>query len=305
MNDFAMSYKIIGVGEVLWDLLPSGPKLGGAPANFAYHARQLGAEARVITRVGNDARGWTIRKHFDEMGLIDGTVQLDEQLPTGTASVALDGLGVPQFTINSNVAWDNLDVTDEALAATRQADAICFGTLAQRCRAAASSIQRLVGCASSAALRVFDLNLRQRFYTRELIRQSLAAANVVKLNDQELEVLSGMFNLTGDVRGKIEQLSREFDLRLVALTRGGSGSLLHQAGHWSDLPGGRVEVVDTVGAGDAFTAALVMGLLNGLSLDALHQNAAEIAAYVCSCSGATPALPEHLRAAFARHCIKV
>lgn len=297
-----MSFKIVGVGEALWDLLPAGPELGGAPANFACHARQLGAETRVITRVGNDARGWQILHQFDEMGIKDGTVQLDDRLPTGTASVKLDDAGVPQFTINNNVAWDNLGVTAEALAAARQADAICFGTLAQRNDAAAAAIQRMVTATSDASLRVFDVNLRQRFYTEAVIRRSLEMANVAKLNEHELEVLARMFHLNGDSRQKIEHLTRRFDLQLVALTRGENGSLLYRAGRWADRPGGRVKIIDTVGAGDAFTAALVMGLLNGLELEDIHRNAAAIAGYVCSRPGATPVLPGHLRAAFASPC---
>lgn len=297
-----MSFKVIGIGEVLWDLLPSGPQLGGAPANFAFHARQLGADARVITRVGNDAHGRKILQRFEEMGIKDGTVQRDDRLPTGTATVVLDDSGVPQFIINRNAAWDNLSQTREALEATRQADAVCFGTLAQRTDAAGSTIQQLVAAAPGTSLRVFDVNLRTGFFTQSMVRQSLGVANVVKMNEHELEILSTMFELKGDTHQKIEQLSRQFDLQLTALTRGEGGSLLYHAGHCTDLPGGSVDVVDTVGAGDAFTAALVMGLLNRLGLEEIHQLATEVAGYVCSRSGATPVLPQHLRAVFAAHC---
>lgn len=297
-----MSFKVIGIGEVLWDLLPSGPQLGGAPANFAFHARQLGADARVITRVGNDAYGREILQRFEEMGIKDGTVQRDDRLPTGTATVAVDGSGVPQFVINRNAAWDNLSQTHEALAASRQADAVCFGTLAQRNAAAGSIIQQLVVAAPCKALKVLDVNLRPGFFNQSVVRQSLEIANVVKMNEHELGMLSTLFELTGDTRQKMEQLSRRFDLRLTALTRGANGSLLYQAGRCSDLPGGQVKVVDTVGAGDAFTAALVMGLLGRLGLEEIHQLAAEVAGYVCSHSGATPVLPKRLRAVFASHC---
>lgn len=297
-----MSFKVIGIGEVLWDLLPSGPQLGGAPANFACHARQLGAEARMITRVGDDANGRRILERFDEMDINGGTVQVDRQLPTGTAAVRLDAEGTPQFSINDNAAWDALVVTDGALEAVQSANAICFGTLAQRSRGAAATIQQLVVATPFQALRVFDVNLRKGFYSETIIKQSLEIANVVKLNEHELAVLSTMLRLRGGTNQKMEQLSYDFDLKLVALTRGEKGSLLFQAGNCSDLPGGQVAVVDTVGAGDAFTAALVMGLLNRFSLDVIHRTAAEIASFVCSQSGATPILPKNLLVTFGSHC---
>jgi fructokinase len=300
-----MSFKVIGIGEVLWDLLPSGPQLGGAPVNFACHARQLGAEAQVITRVGNDAPGRQILARLEEMGISDDAVQTDDRLPTGAATVTLDADGVAQFTIGKDAAWDNLGLTDEALAAVQKADAICFGTLAQRRPTAAATIQQLVAAAPFFSLRVFDLNLRQGFYSREVVEQSLAIANVVKLNEAELAALSAIFVLTRNIRQKIEQLSRRFDLRLVALTRGGQGSLLHQSGQWTELPGSPVTIVDTVGAGDAFTAALVMGMLHKLTLADVHRLAADVAGYICSRPGATPVLPEDLRAALAPHCASV
>ena len=293
-----MSFKVVGIGEVLWDLLPSGPQLGGAPANFAFHANQLGADARVITRVGNDAPGRAILQRLEEMKIQDGVVQKDDLLPTGTATVVLDGNGVPQFIISSNVAWDNLGQTAEALEIARQADAVCFGSLAQRSDAAALTIQQLIAATSRTCLRVFDVNLRQGFFTRKVVEQSLEIANLVKMNEPELEALSTMFELSGNTIQKIEQLSRQFDLRLVALTRGENGSLLCQSGRCTNMPGGQVNVVDTVGAGDAFTAALVMGLLNRFDLEEVHQIAAEVAGFVCSHSGATPVLPAHLRTTF-------
>ncbi len=297
-----MSFKVIGIGEVLWDLLPSGPQLGGAPVNFACHAGQFGAEAGVITRVGYDAPGREILRRLKDMGLKNDTVQVDLKLPTGAATVVLEQGGSPHFSINPDVAWDNLNFTEEALEACRQASALCFGTLAQRNPAASAAIRQMVSAAPFLSLRVFDINLREPFYTQTLIEQSMELANVVKLNEHELNVLAKMFDLTGSPNEKLEQLARRFDLQLVALTRGETGSLLYQTGRWSDLPGGLVKVVDTVGAGDSFTAALVMGLLHGLGLEAMHQIAADTAAYVCSRPGATPVLPEHVRSAFASHC---
>jgi fructokinase len=289
-----MSFKIIGIGEVLWDLLPSGPQLGGAPGNFAYHTHALGAKAAVVTRVGRDTFGQTILERFEQMGIADGTVQVDDEAPTGTVTVELSGKGIPHFTIHEQVAWDRLAVTQEATNAIRTADAICFGSLAQRSEPARSSIQQLVAGAPSSALRVFDINLRQKYYSREVIEQSLSLANVLKLNDGELPILAGMFGLAGSVREQIQQLAKKYSLQLVALTRGPAGSLLFRAGQWSDCPSIPIKIVDTVGAGDSFTAALVLGLLNQMKLDEINALADEVARFVCSCHGATPPLPKEI-----------
>lgn len=297
-----MSFKVIGIGEVLWDLLPAGPQLGGAPANFAHHARQLGAEARVITRVGNDAYGRQILARFAEMNIHSDTVQVDDHLPTGTAAVVLGTDGTPHFTIADGVAWDALTLTSEAQLAAHNANAICFGTLAQRTATSAATIQKLVAALPLTALRVFDINLRQHFYNREILEHSLDSAHILKLNDHELDVLVPLFELKGDTKQKIKQLAEHFELRLIALTRAERGSLLYQSGNWSEMNGLRKAAVDTVGAGDAFTAALVMGMLHRLALDDIHRIAAEIAAFVCCCHGATPTLPSHLRTAFLPSC---
>ncbi len=300
-----MSFKVVGIGELLWDLLPSGPQLGGAPANFAFHAHQLGAEAEVISRIGRDALGSQMLERFDAMDVGSQAVQVDAHLPTGTASVTLDAGGTPHFVIQNNVAWDEVGLTDAAFELAHAADAICFGTLAQRTESAALTIQKLVHSTQPAALRVFDVNLRQKFYSQPLLQRSLEIANVVKLNDHELSVLSPMFELTGDTRQKIEQLSGRFELNAVALTCAEKGSLLYRAGDWSDQPGATTEIVDTVGAGDAFTAGLVMGLLHKLNLEELHHIAVEMANFVCSRAGATPELPAHLRVVFASNCTEV
>jgi fructokinase len=289
---------IIGLGEVLWDLLPSGAQMGGAPANFAYHARALGADAGVISRVGNDPLGRDILKRFEALGLPTDLVQRDDGAPTGTVTVQLGAEGVPQFTIHEDVAWDRLAMTEPALAAVAAADAVCFGSLGQRCEPARSSIQRLVAAVPSKALRIFDINLRQHFYSREIIECSLQKANLLKLNDAELPVLAAMFGLSGPVRVQLERLAGTFNLEVVALTRGPHGSLLFGSGGWSDHGGLPVEVRDTVGAGDAFTAAMTLGLLAGWDLDRVNDHANQVARYVCSCSGATPPLPGSLSAAF-------
>src|SRR6202795_236640 len=313
--NFAMNSNVIGVGEVLWDLLLTGPQLGGAPANFAYHAHALGAQAQVITRVGKDDHGREIIRRFHEMGLPETGVQVDETAPTGTARVELSGDGLAHFTIQENVAWDFIAVTDEAVAVARRADAICFGSLAQRCEVSRNTIQYLVAATPPDALRVFDINLRQQFYSRDVIEQSLQLASVLKLNDDELPRLADMFSLTGSTKDQIGQLAHTFGLRVVALTRGANGSLLYQEikelgelcgggarprtdgakprhhARWSDCPSRPVKVVDTVGAGDSFTAAMVLGLLRKMDLDEINTIANEVARYVCSQPGATPTMP--------------
>ena len=294
-----MSFKIVGIGEVLWDLLPSSFELGGAPANFAYHAHALGASSRIVTRIGNDAFGQAILKRFEELQIADGTIQVDQAAPTGTVSVALSANGIPNYLIHENVAWDHLAVTEPALQAVRAADAVCFGSLAQRGEISRAAIQRLVAAAPAAALRVFDINLRQNYFSRDVIEQSMRLANVLKLNDGELPVLAQLFGLAGSTRHQIEALAQVFSLRLVALTRGPAGSLLYRAGQWSDCPSVPITIVDTIGAGDSFTAALVMGLLHKMPLDEINDLADEVARHVCSCAGATPPMPEWISARFA------
>jgi fructokinase len=288
-----MNFKVVGVGEVLWDLLLTGPQLGGAPANFAYHAHALGAQVRFITRVGNDDYGREIIRRFDDMGLSDAAVQIDETAPTGIAKVVLSGDGLAHFTVQENVAWDYIAATPEALSAAGAADAICFGSLAQRCERSRNTIRQLIAETPSQALRVLDINFRQQFYSSEVIETSLQVANVLKLNDDELPRLAAMLSLSGSIEQQIERLAQTFDLRLIVLTRGPQGSLLfeQEGKRWSDCPSHPVKVVDTVGAGDSFTAALVLGLLVKMDLDEINTIANEVARYVCSQAGGTPTLP--------------
>jgi fructokinase len=288
-----MNFNIVSVGEVLWDLLLTGPQLGGAPANFAYHAHALGAQVHFITRVGNDDYGREIIRRFRDVGFSEATLQIDGTAPTGMAKVELSGDGLPHFTVLENVAWDYIAATSEALAAARAADAICFNSLAQRCERSRNSIRQLIAETPSNALRVLDINFRQRFYSHEVIETSLRLANVLKLNDDELPRLAAILKLTGSTEQQIERLAQTFDLRLIALTRGPQGSLLFQreGKRWSNCPSHPVKVVDTVGAGDSFTAALVLGLLVKMDLDEINSIANEVARYVCSQAGGTPTLP--------------
>jgi fructokinase len=287
-----MSFKVIGLGEILWDILPTGKQLGGAPANFAYHARALGARSRVISRVGQDALGAEILKRLQALGLPTAEIQVDPSAPTGTVSVELSADGQPRFTIHEDVAWDRLALTPSALAAMTEADAVSFGTLAQRCETSRGTIRALLAAVRPGTLRILDLNLRQHYFSRDIIETSLKLANTVKCNDAELPVLADLLGLRGSVRRQIEQLARQYAQRLVCLTRGAQGSLLYGGGEWADDPSQPVVVKDTVGAGDAFTAALAMGLLAGKPLEAINRRANQVARYVCTCEGATPALPD-------------
>jgi fructokinase len=292
MLSSAMSFNVLGIGEILWDLLPSGKQLGGAPANFAFHARALGARSAVISRVGQDRPGTEILQRLQSLGLPIDNIQLDPTAPTGTVSVELSVDGQPRFTIHEDVAWDHLALEKTALAAVAEADAVSFGTLAQRREPARSTIQSLLAAASPGALRILDINLRQHYFSREIIEKSLRSANIVKFNDSELPVLSELLGLRGNVREQIEQLARQHAQRLVCLTRGAHGSLLFSEGQWAEDPGKPVVVKDTVGAGDAFTAALTLGVLAGKPLDAINRRANQVGRYVCTCQGATPQLPE-------------
>jgi len=286
--------RIVAVGEVLWDLLPAGRVMGGAPANFICHARSLGADAALISRVGRDELGSEILERFAARGLPVETVQVDPSAPTGTVQVDVDAAGQPRFTIAEAVAWDRIEADEPARRAASGADAFCFGSLVQRTEPARRAVAELLACVRPDALRVCDINLRPPFHTRAVIESSLAAANMLKLNDQELPVLAGMFALSGDVRRQLAALADRFALKAVALTRGSQGSLLLADGKWSEHAGVRVTVRDAVGAGDAFTAAWVVGLLRGTDLDAVNARANEVAGYVCTQAGATPPLPTHL-----------
>jgi len=291
-------FRVVGIGELLWDLLPTGAQIGGAPANFAYHASALGAEARTIARIGNDAFGYEMLSQLHTFGVSISCVQMDETLPTGTVAVEIDGAGQPCFFITPDVAWDHLQVTPEALSAASSADAICFGTLAQRDPVARASIRSLVAASSSEALRILDVNLRQHYFSPVLIEESLHLATVLKVNDLELPQLATMFGLTGTDHAQMQQLAQRWQLRAVALTRGERGSALLTEHGWSEHPGVQVTVVDTIGAGDAFTAAMTIGLLSGWALDDVNARANRVAAFVASRAGGTPPLPHEITAPF-------
>ncbi len=289
-----MKPRVVAVGEILWDLLPDGRQLGGAPANVAHHARALGAEALLVTRVGRDAPGDEAAERLRRAGFPLDTLQRDPDAPTGSAGVRLDADGQPRFEIATDVAWDRLEADPAARGAVARAKAICFGTLAQRSPASRAAIRALIEAAPREALRVLDVNWRPPFGSRELFEGSLACAGVAKLSEHELDLARDFFGLPADPSAALAELARRFRLRLVALTRGERGSLLFADGRCSDHPGVPVAVRDAVGAGDAFTAALTLGLLRGDPLDAINRRANAVAAYVCTQPGATPELPPGL-----------
>ena len=285
---------VIGLGEVLWDLLPGGKKLGGAPANFAYHAKAFGAETHVVSCVGHDALGDEILEQLDALRLRREHVAVDGDHPTGTVSVELDAAGKPSYIIHENVAWDFLPSKPEMLDLAESANVVCFGTLAQRSNVSRETIGEFVAATHEECLRIFDINLRQHYYSAEIISAGLGWASVLKLNDEELPMVARLLSIPGEEQDVLGTLCRRFHLDLIALTKGSQGSVLYSSGACSVQPGLPTQVVDTVGAGDAFTAAMAMGLLAGLDLDAINQHANRVASYVCGQAGATPAMPVEL-----------
>ena len=280
---------VVGIGELLWDVFPEGKQLGGAPLNFSHHCAQLGAEAHPVSAVGGDSDGAEIRHILAAKHLPDTHVQTDAAHPTGRVNVTLKD-GKPTYEILREVAWDYIGFDQNLRDLANRADAACFGSLAQRSAVSRASIHAFLGAMRPDTLRIFDVNLRQDFFNRETIETSLRLANILKLSDEELPTLARFFALTGEVTEQLQALRQKFDLRLVAYTRGGEGSLLVAAGEISDHPGFPTKVIDTVGAGDSFTATLCMGLLQNLSLDEINRRAGRVASFVCSQPGATPPL---------------
>lgn len=281
---------VVGIGEMLWDVFPEEKKLGGAPLNFSHHCAQLGASAHPVSAVGADPDGTEIRQILAAKNLSDAHVQTDTAHPTGRVNVTLQN-GKPTYEILAEVAWDYIRFDQTLRDLATRANAVCFGSLAQRSPVSRATILAFLDSMPPETLRIFDVNLRQNFYTRELIETSLRHANIFKLSDEELPTLARFLDLSGQVPDQLQALRRMFDLRLVAYTRGGEGSLLVTADDTSDHPGFPTEVIDTVGAGDSFTATLCMGLLQNLPLAEINRRACQVAAFVCSQSGATPSHP--------------
>ncbi len=283
-------HSVVGLGELLWDLFPAGKQLGGAPANFAYITSLLGDEGIPASRLGQDSLGLDAIHRLGELGLSTEFIQKDADHPTGTVKVELDRTGQPRFEISESVAWDFLEWTPQWQNLAQQADAVCFGSLAQRSERSRTSIRRFLTALRKNAVRVFDVNLRQNFYTTQVLAESMKLATVVKLNHEELPRVMRSFEL--EDRGEEDsarQLLSSHEVKLVCVTRGNGGSLLVSADERSEHPGFKVKVADTVGAGDAFTAALVHGYLRGTPLAQINETANRVGAWVASQPGATPA----------------
>jgi fructokinase len=280
---------VVGIGEMLWDVFPEGKKLGGAPLNFSHHCRQLGASAHPVSAVGADADGAEIRQILAAQDLPDDHVQIDTAHSTGRVQVTLHN-GKPTYELLSDVAWDYMRFEPNLRNLASHADAVCFGSLAQRSNISRTTIGAFLDAMRPETLRIFDVNLRQNFYSKEILETSLHRANIFKLSDEELPTLSHFYDLSGQVLDQLQTLRQMFNLRLVAYTRGPEGSLLVTANDTSDHPGFPGNVIDTVGAGDSFTATLCMGLLQNLPLAEMNRRACLVASFVCSQSGATPPL---------------
>ena len=285
---------VVGIGELLWDLFPSGKRLGGAPMNFCYHCQQLGAEGIPVSAVGSDELGADIRAVLAANGVTDEFVAEDSLHPTGTVRVELDGRGKPAYEICEDVAWDYIPLCTEEMQLAAKADAVCFGSLAQRNGVSRKTIPGFLLAMNADALKIFDINLRQNFYSREIIEESLRLCNVLKLSDEELPVLAELFGLSDSVGQQLETLRSTFNLKLIAYTRGADGSLLVSKDEISEHSGCASNAVNSVGAGDSFAAALCMGLLNGKPLDEISEHANRVAAFVCSQDSATPTLQEEI-----------
>lgn len=284
---------VVGLGEALWDLLPEGKRAGGAPANFAYHAAALGAKGVVVSSVGDDPLGHELIEKLDSLGVSREYVAVDGAYPTGTVSVALDTHGDAAYTIHQDVAWDYILFTPELASLAGRADAVCVGTLAQRSESSRDAIRSFLDATRPDCIRILDVNLRQVGH-EALVAATLSRCDVIKLNDDEWPIVARTLGVAADVPGGLEALRKKYRLRLAALTLGARGSMLCSAAGVSIRGGADLSVVDTVGAGDAFTAAVVLGLLRGDSLEKLHRHAEEVASYVCTRAGATPTLPESM-----------
>lgn len=282
---------IVGLGELLWDLLPSGKQLGGAPANFAYITNLLGDIGIPASRIGNDALGGQALECLSRLGLSATSVQSDPIHPTGTVKVEIDKDGQPRFDILQAVAWDFLEWTPIWQELAHEVDAVCFGSLAQRSSQSRETIRSFLDATRPETVRVFDVNLRQNFYSREVLAESMKLADIVKLNHEELPRVVRMLQLEDCGEPDPSRcLLTAHDLDLVCVTRGTEGSVLISRDERNEHPGFRVKVADTVGAGDAFTAALVHEYLRGTPLAQINETANRVGAWVASQSGATPAL---------------
>lgn len=275
---------IIGIGELLWDMLPTGKKVGGAPVNFAYHASRLGAAGYAVSAVGKDALGDEIIQEIDKVNINPVIERVN--YPTGTVGVELNE-GIPAYTINEGVAWDYIPLTEAMKQLAKRADAVCFGTLAQRSEVSRNTIQALLSCVPVDSYRILDINIRQHYYSEKVITDSLRSSNVFKMNDEELILLKKLFKKQPFTDEEVcHWFLKEFNLKFLILTAGANYSIIYTPEGLSYIKTPVVNVVDTVGAGDSFTGTFISTVLHGKSVEEAHQSAVDRAAYVCSQAGA-------------------
>ena len=288
---------VVGLGEVLWDVLPEGKKLGGAPANFAYHAGQfLGNDNTIaVSALGNDKLGDETIEALKEHGLNDLLPRVP--YPTGTVQVQLDEQGIPTYDIKENVAWDNIPFDEDIAAIARNCRAVCFGSLAQRNVVSRATIQKFLDATPADCVKIFDINLRQQFYTKEIIKESLLRCNILKINDEELVLIGRMFGYPGlDIENKCWLILGKYNLDMLVLTCGTNGSYVFTPGQMSFQATPKVEVADTVGAGDSFTGSFCAAILSGKPVAEAHKLAVEVSAFVCTQNGAMPEMKPELLA---------
>ena len=278
--------KVIAIGEIVWDMLPSGKQLGGAPINFAFFSKELGAEAYAITAVGNDALGDETLAVASATGVNLEYLQRNS-LPTSRVLISLDDEGIPQYEIVRDVAWDALECPETILDLLKDASVICWGSLAQRSPKSRKSVLDMLAAAPDECVKVFDINIRQHYYSREVIETSLGYADILKLNEDELPLVASLLGLSGQERDIVRQLIEKYALKYLVYTHGADFSEVYSATReYSHVPTPKVRVVDTVGAGDSFTAVFVTSILQGLSMKESHAKAVEVSALVCTQSGA-------------------
>lgn len=285
--------KIVGFGEALWDIFPEGRKIGGAPANFAYHVAQWGLDSYAVSAIGKDKLGDDIISTFNENGLKYRLERVD--FPTGVVNVTLDENKVPSYDIKEGVAWDNIPMTSDLEALAKDCRAICFGSLAQRSVVSRATVNTFIDLMPEDSLKIFDINLRQHYYTEEIICNSMYKADILKINDEEIYMVSEMLAITEKSEKDIcKILLEKFGLKMVILTCGDRGSyvLTDEEDSWLDTP--KVDVVSTVGAGDSFTGTFIASILLGKTIRQAHDAAVKVSAYVCTCQGAMPSLPKEL-----------
>ena len=286
---------VVGLGEVLWDVLPEGKKLGGAPANFAYHAGQfLGMGNTIaVSALGEDKLADETIEALKEHGLNYLLPRVN--YPTGTVQVTLSGDGIPAYEIKENVAWDNIPYTPEIAEIAKNCLAVCFGSLAQRSVTSWATIRQFLDDTPADCLKIFDINLRQQFYTKDVIEESLKRCNILKINDEELVVIKRMYGYDDlDMRGICEKMLAEYGLKMLVLTCGTNGSYVFAPGLTSFQETPKVKVADTVGAGDSFTGSFCASIINGKPIQEAHKKAVEVSAFVCTQNGAMPTLPPEL-----------